>query len=248
MEQIISELHSDEKYYGEFGKQFISNSDIDTLINNPSGYGIPTSETKDFLFGKAFHELVMIGETTHAEYVEASSRNTKIYKEAVIKAEKPILLLQKEYDQLMMCVDAVLGNKSAHEIIKEGDPDYEVPNVGMIFDNDQDVKWKGKADIINQGMIVDLKTTSARLSKFKGHAMQYNYDSQALKKILNQLVFLMSRESHMNTEKKKLTMRKKVISDTYLTKKNLCIMDRYKHDHAIAIIISILFFYLIFKL
>jgi hypothetical protein len=179
MEQIISELHSDEKYYGEFGKQFISNSDIDTLINNPSGYGIPTSETKDFLFGKAFHELVMIGETTHAEYVEASSRNTKIYKEAVIKAEKPILLLQKEYDQLMMCVDAVLGNKSAHEIIKEGDPDYEVPNVGMIFDNDQDVKWKGKADIINQGMIVDLKTTSARLSKFKGHAMQYNYDSQA---------------------------------------------------------------------
>jgi len=156
MQQIISELHSDEKYYGEFGKQFISNSDIDTLINNPSGYGIPASETKDFLFGKAFHELVMIGETTHAEYVEASNRNTKIYKEAVIKAEKPILLLQKEYDQLMMCVDAVLANEEAVELIKEGNPEYEVPNVGELFPNKEGVLWKGKADIINGDYIVYL--------------------------------------------------------------------------------------------
>jgi len=178
MQQIISELHSDEKYYGEFGKQFISNSDIDTLINNPSGYGIPASETKDFLFGKAFHELVMIGETTHAEYVEASNRNTKIYKEAVIKAEKPILLLQKEYDQLMMCVDAVLANEEAVELIKEGNPEYEVPNVGELFPNKEGVLWKGKADIINGDYIVDLKTTSAKLSKFNSHAYQYNYDSQ----------------------------------------------------------------------
>jgi len=178
MQQIISELHSDEKYYGEFGKQFISNSDIDTLINNPSGYGIPASETKDFLFGKAFHELVMIGETTHAEYVEASNRNTKIYKEAVIKAEKPILLLQKEYDQLMMCVDAVLANEEAVELIKEGNPEYEVPSVGELFPNKEGVLWKGKADIINGDYIVDLKTTSAKLSKFNSHAYQYNYDSQ----------------------------------------------------------------------
>ena len=30
-EQIVNELKDDEKYYGEFGRQYLSNSDISTL-------------------------------------------------------------------------------------------------------------------------------------------------------------------------------------------------------------------------
>ena len=35
-EAIIKKLREDEHYYGEFGKQYLSNSDIKTLTETPS--------------------------------------------------------------------------------------------------------------------------------------------------------------------------------------------------------------------
>jgi hypothetical protein len=34
-EKIIEMLREDEHYYGDFGKQYLSNSDIKTLLKNP---------------------------------------------------------------------------------------------------------------------------------------------------------------------------------------------------------------------
>jgi len=34
--EILEKLKDDEHYYGEYGRQFISNSDIRTLMTNPS--------------------------------------------------------------------------------------------------------------------------------------------------------------------------------------------------------------------
>ena len=33
--EIIEKLRDDENYYGKFGKQYLSNSDISALLNNP---------------------------------------------------------------------------------------------------------------------------------------------------------------------------------------------------------------------
>ena len=33
--EIINRLKNDEDYYGSFGKQYLSNSDIQTLLSNP---------------------------------------------------------------------------------------------------------------------------------------------------------------------------------------------------------------------
>ena len=35
MKEIYDKLRDDEHYYGDFGKQFLSNSDISTLLKNP---------------------------------------------------------------------------------------------------------------------------------------------------------------------------------------------------------------------
>ena len=35
---IIKKLKEDEHYYGDFGKQYLSNSDIRTLLNNPLAF------------------------------------------------------------------------------------------------------------------------------------------------------------------------------------------------------------------
>ena len=38
-EEIIDRLRNDEDYYGKFGKQYLSNSDINALLNNPLAFG-----------------------------------------------------------------------------------------------------------------------------------------------------------------------------------------------------------------
>ena len=38
-EEILERLKTDEDYYGDFGKQFLSNSNISTLLSNPSLLG-----------------------------------------------------------------------------------------------------------------------------------------------------------------------------------------------------------------
>ena len=36
---ILKKLEDDNHYYGKFGKTFLSNSDIGTLLSNPLGLG-----------------------------------------------------------------------------------------------------------------------------------------------------------------------------------------------------------------
>ena len=40
MNNILETLRDDEQYYGEFGKQYLSNSDIGSLLNNPNEFGM----------------------------------------------------------------------------------------------------------------------------------------------------------------------------------------------------------------
>ena len=35
MDKIIEKLRDDEHYYGDFGKKYLSNSDISALLKNP---------------------------------------------------------------------------------------------------------------------------------------------------------------------------------------------------------------------
>ena len=37
--KVLEKLKEDEHYYGKFGKQFLSNSDISTLLTNPLALG-----------------------------------------------------------------------------------------------------------------------------------------------------------------------------------------------------------------
>ena len=53
-EAIIKKLREDEHYYGEFGKQYLSNSDIRTLLNNPLALGEQSKPSPAFLVGGYF--------------------------------------------------------------------------------------------------------------------------------------------------------------------------------------------------
>jgi len=176
-EEIIEKLRDDSHYYGDFGKQYRSNSDIKTIFNNPLGLGEPTPNNPFFLIGGYFHTAILEPDKLkNFRIIEATSRNTKKYKEI---SNGEICLLQHEADLVEALVDKVMSNDVCRDLIlphQDSDVKYEEPQITDLFG----LTWKGKADIVNheEQLIIDLKTTSD-LSKFQWNSRKYNYDSQA---------------------------------------------------------------------
>ena len=167
-------LKNDKDYYGEYGQQFLSNSDISTLLKNPLDLRKPRPNSPAFLVGGYFHTAILEPhKLKNFKIVEASTRNTKQYKEI---SEGEMCLLKSEADQVNKLTEVLLSNDICNNLINGMSVEYEQPNVVELFGN----KWKGKADIVNheEKLVIDLKTTSD-IEKFRWNAQKYNYDSQA---------------------------------------------------------------------
>jgi hypothetical protein len=174
--KIIDSLRDDSKYYGDFGKQYLSNSDIYSLLKNPRNFrqnekGLP------LLKGGYFH-TAMLEPQKIGDYpiIDASTRSTKAFKEHILENNlHPYdVLLSKEVDEINTWVEAMKNNFVMYsDIYAEGNI-YEQPAVATIFG----IEWKGKADIVTADKVIDIKTTG-NVDKFKWSANDYNYDSQA---------------------------------------------------------------------
>ena len=172
--EIIDKLRDDEHYYGEFGQQYLSNSDIKTLLSNPLSLRKPVKNNPYFLIGGYFHTAILEPDKLkNFKIIESSSRNTKKYKEI---SEGEVCLLEHEVDQVEALVQLVMENDVCRDLIHGKNCKFEEPQITELFNQ----LWKGKADIINhdEKLIVDLKTTSD-LDNFRWNAKKYNYDSQA---------------------------------------------------------------------
>ena len=155
--EILELLKEDEQYYSGVGKNYLSNSDIGSLLKNPKEFGVERPDNVNFAKGRLFDQLIL---EPHKAYKEQSQGN--------------VVLLQKEVDEIISLTKLMLGNVDFFDMIRETNNSYEVPAIKEI----KGVMWKGKADIVNEHVLIDLKTTSD-ISKFKWSARDYNYDSQA---------------------------------------------------------------------
>ena len=176
MKEIYDKLRDDEHYYGDFGKQFLSNSDISTLLKNPKDLHKPTPKSPALLVGGYFHTAILEPDKLNRfKIVEASTRNTKAYKEI---SDGELCLLQHEVDKIQLMTEAIQSNDVCRDLIKPilGQVDYEEPRVQKIHGQ----MWKGKADVINheEKLVIDLKTTGD-IDRFQWSANKFNYDSQA---------------------------------------------------------------------
>ena len=174
MDKIIEKLRDDEHYYGEFGKKYLSNSDIGTLLKNPLLLGQPSKPTSAFLVGGYFHTAILEPDKLKKyRVIQSSTRNTKVYKEM---SGGELCLLQHEVDMIDVMSDKILNNKICKDLIRGNNVEYEKPGVTELEGN----MWKGKADIINhdERLVIDLKTTNDIMA-FSRSAWKYNYDSQA---------------------------------------------------------------------
>ena len=174
LNDAIERLRNDEDYYGEFGRQFRSNSDISTLLTNPLALGAEQKPNINFLIGGYFHTAILEPDKLKKyRIIESSTRNTKLYKEI---SGGEMCLLQHEVDKLELMIDTMISNDACNDLINGIDVEYEKPGIKEI----EGLLWKGKADIVNhdEKYVVDLKTTS-NLHNFRSSAYKYNYDSQA---------------------------------------------------------------------
>ena len=176
MKEIYDKLREDEHYYGDFGKQFLSNSDISTLLKNPKDLHKPTPKSPALLVGGYFHTAILEPDKLNRfKIVEATTRNTKAYKKI---SDGELCLLQHEVDKIQLMTEAIQSNDVCRDLIKPilGQVDYEEPRVAKIHGQ----MWKGKADVINheEKLVIDLKTTGD-IDKFQWSANKFNYDSQA---------------------------------------------------------------------
>ena len=173
-QKVLEKLKLDENYYGDFGKQFLSNSDIKTLLTNPLALGQQSKPSPAFLVGGYFHTAILEPDKLKKyKVIESSTRNTKTYKEM---SGGELCLLQHEVDQIELMKNKILENDVCRGLINGIDVEYEKPGLAEL----EGALWKGKADIVNhdEKLIIDLKTTKD-INAFKWSASRFNYDSQA---------------------------------------------------------------------
>ena len=177
-EETLSKLRNDDDYYGEFGQQFLSNSNIKTLLEDPMSFGKPVAKTVPMILGSYFHmkltEPDKVQDFMDRMIVNTSTRNTKMYKEALESSSEELLALQKEIDDIDILCKKIKQNMKFYDEIYAPGNKYEEPGLVEIHGN----IWKCKADILSSTAVPDLKTTGD-IAKFVRSAYTYNYDSAA---------------------------------------------------------------------
>lgn len=185
-EEILAQMMDDIFYYGHLGKYSLSSSSLKMILKSPktyrniTKYGDPNSDSPALAAGKLVHWMILEPhKIDKLHFIEASTKNTKVYKEA--KEKYGEVFLTKERRAAERLTDAVLRNEQALRLLTNSE--FEVPAIEMIGDFAKQYKglqiaFRGKADIIQNEMICDIKST-ADLSTFRYSADKYGYDLQA---------------------------------------------------------------------
>ena len=176
-DEILTQMVLDDFYYGHLGKYALSSSSLKMLLKSPKTYRNVTKYGSDtdspaLRQGKLLHWMVLEPhKIDKLHFVDVSSRNTKVYKEALSKHGE--VYLEKEKKEAERLTDALLTNEEALRLINKSE--FEVPAIEM-FDG---FAIRGKADILKDNEIIDIKTTTDMATSFRYSADKWGYDLQA---------------------------------------------------------------------
>ena len=173
--KVLYLLRDDKEYYTGLGKQFLSNSDIGTLLKDPKNFGVGLEESKTLILGRYFHCLILEPEkASDFKVFDGKVRRGKEYENFLANNNVEFCLLTSEEEKVRGWVDTMLSNIDFHEMIHDNNNLYEEPQVKEIHGE----LWKGKADIVTKDFVLDLKTSSD-ITSFRKSVYNFNYDSQA---------------------------------------------------------------------
>lgn len=178
--KILEQMNDDAFYYGELSTKALSSSAAKLLINSPKQYAYVTKygqkETQALRDGKLLHMFLLEPEKWEAlNFVDVKVKRGKAWDEAV--AEFGEVYTTKEKSDAERLAQAVIRNNKAMAYFKNAQ--FEIPKIGYIGSEGNEVPFRAKADIITQsGGIADIKTTT-NLKGFKYSARDYCYAAQA---------------------------------------------------------------------
>lgn len=175
-EDILSKMDNDEFYYGYLGKNALSSSSCKKLLDSPYAYYKSLTERSStpqaFRDGQLIH--LMILEPHKVEYLTFTegTKASKAYKLAVQEVGYHNVFTNSEYYKAKKISERV-RNVSDIKAMLDGSR-FEIPEIGLYGG----LPFRGKADILKGGIVMDLKTT-ADLKGFERSATHFSYDLQA---------------------------------------------------------------------
>tara|TARA_R110002153_G_scaffold59259_1_gene161936 strand:- start:2162 stop:2929 length:768 start_codon:yes stop_codon:yes gene_type:complete len=175
---ILQKMYDDSFYYGYLGKHALSSSTCKSLLESPEAYveyinkPPKEKEPQPFRDGRLIHLLSLEPHRIEELTIIESTKGSKAYKLAVEEQLPQTVYTLAELNRCKKVADSVLNNKEFSGMVE--DAEFEIPEIG----NYNGFPFRGKADILLNGIVVDLKTTSD-INSFYESANTYNYDLQA---------------------------------------------------------------------
>ena len=172
---IIERMYDDEFYYGYLGSNALSSSSAKKLLQSPKAYLKSLDVNQDaqaLRDGRLVHLSVLEPHKIKDLRIIDGSKATKTFKEAVIETGSANVYTRSEFDNANRIADAVLKCSEVTSLLNGAE--FEVPQAKMI----DGLAFRGKADILKDNVIIDLKTTSD-ITKFRWSAKHFSYDLQA---------------------------------------------------------------------
>tara|TARA_R110002110_G_scaffold39172_2_gene126938 strand:- start:201 stop:1025 length:825 start_codon:yes stop_codon:yes gene_type:complete len=187
--QIITKLRDDKNYFGELGKQYMSNSDFKVLNTDFESYGAQKKNCQPLEEGSYFHALLLEPEKAKNFPIWTDTETRGVaYKEYLKEKGLDFIMKTSEAEEIQNMVHHFLNKPTnISEILNDKSSKKEEPMIGKLKINDKNCATihnktydiKGKADLIGNGVVIDFKTTNAsQVEKFIWDARSFGYDSQ----------------------------------------------------------------------
>lgn len=179
--KIIDKLRLDKHYYGKFGKQYLSNSDVKVLTTNPKNFRAETHSSQPLEEGRYFHQLLLEPAKAKSFPIYDGNIRNADYKKFLTENNLKFALKKTEAEAIKDCADWFMdennnATKSLREIIFSFEALHEEPTIATLHGH----TFKGKADVISRDIIIDLKTTKRDVASINSYTFnEYGYSSQA---------------------------------------------------------------------
>jgi hypothetical protein len=173
---ILKEMLEDPFYYGHLGKHALSSSAAKKLIESPKAYAKSlrmSSDSQALRDGRLVHLSVLEEHRLKDLVIVDSTKASKAFKGAVEEHGKEMVYTESELNNAKWISKAVKECNEAWHLLDGCS--FEKPAIKML----DGLAFRGKADAMKGKTIIDLKTTSGGLAKFKWSAKNFSYDLQA---------------------------------------------------------------------
>lgn len=175
-QDILSKMMDDEFYYGYLGVNALSSSASKKLLDSPYAYYRSLTEKQTNIQalrdGQLIHLMVLEPEKVEGLTFTEGTKASKQYKLAVQEVGSHNVFTNSEYHKAKKISERVRSVTDVKNMLEGAR--FEIPAI----DTYNDLAFRGKADILKDGVVIDLKTT-ADIKGFERSAHYFSYDLQA---------------------------------------------------------------------